>query len=186
MFTSPETVSAVADVQTIGQLRAALGVLTDYLAQGYAQLPNISTDQGLRASVQKYLDTVNAYAGSIYARQPTDVLAQNYEVGFMDAGRLGLAAGQTDDVLAEVSRAANVSDFKLGAVNGRLQCSAKQAATDAGAAIGSVAAAPFQGITAGAVSFLYGARTILIGAGVVAVLYIFRKPLIAAIGKVGA
>jgi hypothetical protein len=193
MFTSPETLSGIADVQTVGQARAACGVMSSYLSLGYGLLPSISTSgggEGLRAQIQSYLDQTNGYVAEVYNVQPTDAASQGNDVGFIDAGRLGFAAGQVDDVLAEATKAANVSQFDFGtalkkAVN-EITSSVSDAASGVGSTIGAAATAPFKGLTSALAAFLYGARVALIIGGVVIIVYVFRKPIMSAVGKVGA
>jgi hypothetical protein len=190
MATSADTLSALSDVQTIGQLRAALGVITAYLKSGYDLLPSISTDQGLRASTQSLLDDANTYAKTIYDNQPTDLPAQAYEVSWQDSARLGLLASQTETALNRVTASANASDFQLGpalkAAVAQVGAGISDAANAVGDTAGNVAAAPFKGLLAALVAFLDGAKTVIIIGGVVVVIYVFRKPLLGQLGKVGS
>lgn len=189
MTTSADTLSALSDVQTIGQMRVALGVITQYLESGYDLLPTISTDQGLQQSAKQLLEDANTYAATIYANQPTDIPAQAYEPSWQDSARLGLLASQTEDALNRVTESAKVSDFQLGPA---LKSAVAQASRDisdvaqsVGETAGNAAAAPFKGIMAAVIAFLDGAKTFLIIGGVVVVVYVFRKPLLGAAAKVG-
>lgn len=175
---------AFSDLQTNAQGRAALGILTKALNSGYQLLPQIDSGSGLRQTNQNFLDDVNNYATSIYNDIPND----NEDLSIWNAGRLGIVAGQTDEVLDGLADSAKVSRFDFSAELKKAVSDVTQTVTDAatgvGKTVGAVAAAPVQGLTAALTAFLYQIRTGLFIAGGVGLVYIFRKPLLGAAKKV--
>ena len=70
-------------VQTIGQARAALGVVTQVLQEGYGQLDRLTSVADVRDTARSLLDSNNAYAQKIYATwgtDPSDLLDQDISV----------------------------------------------------------------------------------------------------------
>jgi hypothetical protein len=169
----------VSKLNTNDQARAGLGIISTMLNDGYRQVPDVSADQDLRAATLSLLDSVNAYAQKIYSEIPDDT----GPLGIGDGARLGLVASQTNDALAQVERNVGVSEWHVAAA---LQAAVKDVATSVGNVAGTAVSAPFTGLIAGVVAFAHSAQiALLIGGGIVAV-YLFRKPILSALSKVGA
>ncbi len=165
--------SVVSKLTTNDQARDALGIMASMLREAYTQAEtSISSGQGLQAQAISYLNEVNAYAQEIYAGIPNDRAA----LGAANAARLGLVASQTNDALANISEAVGVSDWHVASA-------LKKAVREVSSDVGDIAATPFVGLTAALVAFLHSARTGLIIVGVAGAVYIFRKPILAALAK---
>jgi hypothetical protein len=90
---STDTKAAIASiatqVQSVGQARATLGVVTQVLADGYARLPSLTTTADVQASAKSLLDQNNAYAQKIYAVFNTDDPAvQDEDISVYNATRI--------------------------------------------------------------------------------------------------
>lgn len=160
-----------------------LGVITQYLQDGYKQAAQLSTSQGLQAQAYSYLNQVNSYAQEVYGEIPND----SADLTILNAGRLGLVASQTNDCLAAIEDAIGTTRWDLAAAltqaSTELAAEAATVGQDVGSAVGAVAASPFQGAVAAITSFLYSARIALFIAGGVGLVYIFRHPIGRALGK---
>lgn len=172
MDSSLDIATVVGQIRTNKGARDALGIISGMLHNAYLQLDNISTSQGLRNQAESYLNTVNGYAQEIYGKIPDD----NGALGAANGARLGLVASQTNDALANIEEAAHVSEFHLAA-------SLRKAVEDVGKDVGNIAASPFNGLTAALIAFLHSARTGLIIVGVAGAVYVFRRPILAAVAK---
>lgn len=167
--------AALSDMQTVGQGRAALGVITSALRHGYQALEDVSTGGGdLRGTNREVLDNVNAYAVSIYAGLPTAEGRQADALGIADSAKIGLCASQTDDALDELARSIKVSDFDFAQ-------SLHDAVEDVGKKIGEAAGTGLgKGIWAALFAFARSAWPLLLLVVVALVVWRFRGRLFAA------
>lgn len=169
----------VAKVSTVGVARATLGYATGVLAQGYAQISNIPTTAigGLLFGVSTdtptetqdaakgLLDTVNNYAGLVYARLPADDDSQAGPLSLKDHLAVAAVFTQSADALAFIEK--QITDLAFDFIGGL-----QSAATTAGAALGHGLQAITNAAAGGIWAFVRGAwPTLLIVAGVVALVW---------------
>lgn len=184
--TALELATAAAQIDTVAQLRAAMGAVTQTLQQGYQELsifgpatsvPNLV--EGTSAAAKSLLDTVNASAQALYNIYTDEADLQDEEISTYHAHMAGVVISEANDALASVEQAIG-SNFSNVA----------QAVSDALTAIGQIAGkiagttlqSATNAIAAGASAFVTAAWPTLVVVGVAVIAYVFRRPLVAAIG----
>lgn len=167
-----DTAFAIADVaakvNTIGQARAVLGTVTATLAKAYGRLDELTNLAGLRDEARSRLDSVNAFAGRVYATWNDDAELQDEEISAVNATKVGICMAQANDVLKDVEELANEDFWNFAEL---LRESLAAAGGLAGGAIQSVT----NSVAAGVSAFVASAwpTLLLLGAGAVA-LYLVR------------
>lgn len=175
--------SIVAKISTVGIARAMIGQATNVLSSGYAQLSNIPTTAvggflfGIktdsptetRDAAKGLLDTVNAYAGRVFARLSADPGRQQDPLTLKDHAATGTILVQAFDALHFIEK--QITDLSFDFLDGL-----KTTLATVGGAVG----AGVQGITnaaaAGGWAFVRGAwPTLLFLLGVVALFYWAKK-----------
>lgn len=165
--TAAEVAAAAAKVKTVGQARAALGVVSRELGAGYALIPGITTVAEEQAAARLRLDGVNAYAQKVYAEFSDDDISQRKLVTPLQASKVGLCIGQAHRALADVHGADPAWSFA--------QILADGVATGAGWVGGGIQAVT-NAAGAGFFAFVRAAwPTLLIAAAVVAALFYLRR-----------
>lgn len=196
--TSLAIAAIAARVNTIGQARAVLGVAANVIGDAYTHLPDIKANtlgvilagpvlgwfestsiDDVRAAAKSRLDAANTYAQQVYAIWNSDPDLQDEEISATNATKVGFALARANDVLKDIQNLAQTDYWNFGDL---LNDALAQAGQLAGSAVQSVTNA----IAAGTAAFVWSSwPTLLLIAGAVGV-YVFRKPIIAAISKVGA
>jgi hypothetical protein len=157
-----------SQVNTIGQARAVLGVVSTTLEQAYLRLPDITSIADLRDAVRSRLDQTNAYARRVYATWNDDPDLQDQEISAVNAAKVGAAMAQANDALKDVEELANEDFWDFGQL---LRDSLANAGSLAGGAVQSVTNAIAGGVTA----FIASAwPTILLVVAGAATVYILR------------
>lgn len=174
--------SVAAQIQTAGQLRVAMGAVAQILQQGYTalawtgpatSLPNLL--EGTTAAAKSLLDTVNQSAQLLYNIYPTDGSLDDQDISTAHAINAGQVLSEANDAVTSVEAAigtnvGNVAQFVQDALtaSGQLGGQAVQSVTNAVAAAGA--------------AFVSSAWPTLLIIGVGVGIYLFRKPLLRALG----
>jgi hypothetical protein len=181
MASSAIALAAVAaKITTIGDARAALGVVSHTLANAYERLPDITTTADLRDTAREYLDQVNSYAQRIYRIWNDDPDLQDEDISTLNASKVGLCISQANKALSDIENLANTEYWDIA-----------EAIEEVLRTVGHVAGATIQAIgnavAAGGTALFAAAWPTLLVAGLIAGVYYFRKPIFAALKtKAGA
>lgn len=169
--TSLAIAQVAAKVNTIGQARAALGVVSRTLEQAYSRLPDITSIADLREATRGRIDAKNAFAQRVYAIWNDDPELQDEEISAVNATKVGICMAQANDVLKDVEELANEDFWNFTEL---LREAIENAGRLAGQAIQSITNA----IAAGGGAFVAAAwpTLLLVGAGLVG-LYLVRDKL---------
>lgn len=184
MSSSLAIAKAAAKVTTIGQARAALGVVTSVLRQAYEKIDQVdqigaadivtgfaalkySSVRELRQAARDRLDVVNAYAGRIYAIWTGDADLQDEEISTTNALKVALCCAQANDALENVEQLAHEKLWDLASL---LEESVRATGQIAGASVQAVTSA----VAAGVGAFVWGAWPTLLVIGVA--LFVLREP----------
>jgi hypothetical protein len=163
--------AAAAKIDTIGQVRAAMGAVTATLSQGYAKLSEISTIAGENAAAQSLLDTVNKSATILYNIYNDDPQLQDEEITTWHAHIAGQIVSEANDALKAVEDAANENLWDIAAI-------IEQALSLVGTAAGNSITALTNAVAAGGSAFVAAAwPTLLLVALAGGVAYHYRKEL---------
>lgn len=100
--------SVASGIQSIGQARAALGVVTQVLQDGYAQLDRLTSLADVRDTARSLLDSNNAYAAKIYATWTDEPDLQDEEISLLKSTQVATCLEQArsnvrliEDIAAE-------------------------------------------------------------------------------------
>jgi len=107
--TSFSVAGVAADVQTIGQARAVLGVVAGIVQDAYAELDASEVGRDLKSSLHNLLDVVNADAQrlyAIYAGATPDLFDQ--EISISNAAQIGVNLEYARSALAQVEAAVGI------------------------------------------------------------------------------
>lgn len=196
--------ASASRITTVGAARAVLGEITAVLHQAYGKLdeigrgfgnavlggssPHHETSQGTlddanaetRDAARARLDGVNNFAARIYdAIGTADPDLQAEEISAWNSSRVALCMVQTQDALDDVEAA-------IGSTLWDFPQTMQDITAGIGETAGNAVQATGNAIAAGATAFVAGAWKTLAVAGVVATLYVFRAPILRAIGKAAA
>ena len=168
--------ATAAKIQTIADIRAAMGAVTLTLSQAYARLDDISWIAGEKKAATDLIDTVNKSAQLLYAKYNDDPDLQDEDISAWNAHLAGQVIAQANDALTTVENAANENLWDISSI-----------VDDALVTVGHKVGTTIQGVTnaiaGGASAFLSAAwPTVLLVAGGV-ILYVYRKPILNAIAK---
>ena len=168
--------TAAAKINTIAAVRAAMGAVTQTLAQGYAVVPNISTIAGLQASSLSLLNQTNTEAQALYNVYNDDPDLQDEEISTWHAHIAAVILSDANDALKMVEDAASWQPWDIAAI-------VEQALALIGATIGSGLQAVTNAVVGGASAFVWAAwpTLLLVGAGVA--VYIYRDKIFGAVAK---
>jgi len=167
--------NTASKIQTVAQVRAAMGAVTLTLSRGYALLPDITNAASLRDEAQGLLDKVNETATKLYNVYTGDPDLQDEEISAWHAHVAGMVISDANDALKLVTEATSIQFDIAGIVNDAL----KAVGTAAGNAVQSVTNA----VTAGATAFVWASwpSLLLIGSGLF--LYLNRDKVLSALKK---
>jgi hypothetical protein len=174
-----DTKAAIAQiatqVQSIGQARAVLGVVTQVLKEGYEKLDSVSSLAGLRDSSQSLLDQTNAYAAKIYAVWTDEPDLQSEEISVMNQLRVATCLEQARENVRMVEEAAAMDFWNLAQLLTDSLANAVQIAKSAGNAVAQVVKVP---LTFG-IAMLQGLwpYVVLFGFGVVIFFWVRKRAL---------
>jgi hypothetical protein len=169
MASSSIAIAAVsAKITNVGTLRAAMGSVSNTLAQGYPYLDQISWIAGEKDAARAVLDTVNKSAQLLYAIVAgADQDLWDQEISTSHAISAGRVVAEANDALKTVEDAAKENLWDLASI---LEDALKTVGDTVGGGIQSVTNA----VAAGATAFAFAAwPTLLIVAGG-ALLYLNR------------
>lgn len=162
--------SVAAKIDTIAQVRAAMGAVTVTLAEGYSKLDEITSIAGVKDAARSLLDTVNKSAGILYNIYNDDPDLQDEEISTYHAHIAGVIISEANDALTSVEKAADFSFWDIAAI-------VDQALATVGAAVGSTLQGITNAIAAGGSAFFTAAWPTLaiIGAALAVGLYLYHK-----------
>jgi hypothetical protein len=103
-------------IKSVGQARAALGVVAEVLRRAYDRLPEVSGMADLDEAARDRLDVVNNYAQGLFAMLPGDDIAQRKPVTPLMASKIGLAIGQAHRAVKDIDEAAAFSGWDFVAL----------------------------------------------------------------------
>ncbi len=181
--TAFDVASVAAKIQTVAQVRAAMGAVTVALSAGYEKLsvfgpstsiPNLV--EGTRDAAFSLLDTVNKSAHILYNIYSDDPDIQNEDISTAHAISAGRIISEANDALKDVENAIGSNFSNVAAV-----------VRDAIVETGTIAGTTVQGVTnavaAGVSAFAFSAWPTLLLVGAGALIYINRKPILNALAK---
>lgn len=165
--------AAAAKIQTVAQVRAAMGAVTVTLAKGYALLPQVTTVSGLQDEARSLLDKVNQTATKLYNVYTDDPELQDEEISTVHAHAAGAILADANSALKLIEEATTIT-FDVASI-----------VSDALAVVGRAAGTTLQTATnalaAGATAFVWASWPTLLIVAVVA--YFFRRPLLGALRR---
>lgn len=170
--------AAAAKIDTVAQVRAAMGAVTTTLAQGYAIVPSISTVADMQATAQSLLDGVNRSATALYNVYTDDPDLQDEEISTLHAHQAGVIMSDANDALKLVEDASSIK-FDVASV-------VDDALTTVGATVGTGLQSITNAVAAGASAFVWSAWPTLLIVGGLGAAYLFRRQLLGALGKAAA
>jgi len=168
-----------AQVQTIAQARAVLGAVASTLQQAYGRLDELHNVAGQRDEMRSRLDAVNAFAQRTYAIWTDDPDLQDQEISSTNASRVGVCMAQASNALKDVQELAGQDFWNFAEI---LQDSLAATGAMAGRATQSVTNA----IAAGGSAFVTAAWSTILVVAIAGGIYFFRRPIVAALGKVAS
>ncbi len=110
--TPARVAAAAAKVKTVGQARAALGVVADVLRIAYAHAGDVSSMGGAAEAATSRLDVVNNYAQRIYGALPAEG-DQAAAISPLQAAQVGLVIGQAQRALKDIDEAVEGTAWNL-------------------------------------------------------------------------
>lgn len=178
-----DVASVAAKIQTVAQVRAAMGAVTVSLSTGYEKLsvfgpstsiPNLV--EGTREAAFSLLDTVNKSAHILYNIYSDDPDIQNEDISTAHAISAGRIISEANDALKDVENAIGSNFSNIAQI-------VKDAIVSTGEIAGTTVQSVTNAVAAGVSAFAFSAwPTILLVAGG-AMIYIYRKPILSAIVK---
>jgi hypothetical protein len=175
---------AAAKISNVGQMRAAMGAVTTTLSQGYAQLDSLTSVYGIQDTAKQLLDTVNTSANLLYNKYPDPALAAGaagpsgdlQSLSLWDAHIAGQIVSEANDALKTVEQINGQNLFDIAAI-------VTSAVQTVGTTVGGGLQAVTNAVASGASAFVSAAWPTILIVGALAGVYIFRRQVIAAIGK---
>ncbi len=187
--TALDLANTAASIQTIGQLRAAMGAVTLTLSQAYARLNEIGisdpvltggrTLAGEREEARYLLDKVNQSAKLLYDKYTDDPELQDQEISTWNAMLAGQIVSHANDALKAVESAADTKLWDISSI-------VNDAVAHVGGKIGGGLDVVTNGLAAGVTAFVHSARNTIIIVALVGGIYLFRKPILASINKISS
>jgi hypothetical protein len=168
--------AAAAKIQTVAQVRAAMGAVTTTLSQGYAVAAQLADIADVRTTALSLLDTVNKSATILYNIYSDDPEIQDEDISASHAHSAGVIISEANDALKTIEDVQNQNLFDIASI-------VTQAVQSVGSTVGEGLQAVTNAVVAGGTAFVWAAwpTLLLVGAGLTA--YVFRRRLLAAIGK---
>jgi hypothetical protein len=167
--------AASAKITNVGELRAAMGAVSQTLAQGYPYLDSISWIAGEKAAARSLLDTVNKSAQLLYAivaGAEQDLWDQ--DISTSHALLAGQVVAQANDALKSVEEAAAQNLWDIATIVSAAIDEVRAILSAAGAAAGKTVQGVVNAVGAGAASFAFAAWPTLLIAAAFGVAYLYR------------
>ncbi len=186
MASSALSIAQVASrIHNVAQVRAAMGAVTLTLSQGYAQLDQLTTVYGVQDDARYLLDMVNKSAGILYHIYTDDPDLQAEEISVSHAISAGRIISDANDALKTIEGIANERLFDLATIVGAALDQVKVEFQTVGKGVGDVVQGATNAVAAGVSAFAFAAWPTILLVAVGATVYVYRKPLLAALAKVG-
>jgi hypothetical protein len=129
-------------VQSIGQARAALGVVTQVLSEGYAQLDRLTSIADVRNTARSLLDSNNAYAARIYSTWTDEADLLDQEISILKSTQVATCLEQARSNVRLIEDIANEDIWNFVQLLQSALASAVGIAQSAGNAVASVIKVP--------------------------------------------
>jgi hypothetical protein len=172
--------AASAKITNVGELRAAMGAVSQTLAQGYPYLDSISWIAGEKDAARGLLDTVNTSAQKLYAIVAgADQDLWDQDISTTHAVLAGQVVAQANDALKTVEDAAKENLWDIASIVSDAIDAVRALLVAAGTAVGKTLQQLVNGVGAGAAAFAFAAwpTLLLVGAGVL--IYVNREKILA-------
>jgi hypothetical protein len=167
--------AASAKITNVGELRAAMGAVSQTLGQGYPYLDSISWIAGEKDAARSLLDTVNTSAQMLYAivaGATPDLWDQ--DISTSHAILAGQVVSQANDALKLVEAAAAQNLWDIASIVSDAIDQIRAVMASAGAAVGTTLQGLVNAAGAGAASFAFAAWPTLLIVGALGVAYLYR------------
>jgi hypothetical protein len=175
--------AASAKITNVGELRAAMGAVSQTLAQGYPYLDSISWIAGEKDAARAALDTVNKSAQLLYAIVAgADQDLWDQDISTRHAILAGQVVSQANDALKAVEDAAKANLWDIASIVSDAIDNVRATLVATGAAVGNTVQGVVNAAAAGVTSFAFAAWPTLLIVGAIGLAYLYRGKIAKALG----
>lgn len=167
--------NAASKIQTVADVRAAMGAVTLTLSRAYALLPEITEVANLQQEAKSLLDKVNDTATKLYNVYTADPDLQDEDISAWHAHVAGMVIADANDAFKLVEQATSITFDIASIVNDALVV--------VGHTTGNAVESVTNALSAGATAFVWSAKKTLFLVGVGALIYFNRDAILAALKK---